>query len=96
MKEDLLSFVFIKFNYYVARHRRGLNHLVQAKFLFKIPMTLVAHSADSLKHRAEVRAKLAGDETWQCEYFQKVLPMFQHQDNLTLATDRPVVPCAEV
>ena len=40
---------------------------------------------DSLSHRASVRAKLAVDQEWQSEYFQKILPWFQHQDNMTLA-----------
>jgi len=40
----------------------------------------------SLSERAGVRAKLAGDQEWQKEYFQKILPMLQHQDNLTLTS----------
>eukprot|EP00090_Calanus_glacialis_P026222 TRINITY_DN41175_c0_g1_i1.p1 TRINITY_DN41175_c0_g1~~TRINITY_DN41175_c0_g1_i1.p1 ORF type:complete len:220 (+),score=42.14 TRINITY_DN41175_c0_g1_i1:3-662(+) len=39
---------------------------------------------DSYAHRAGVRAKLGGDQEWQVEYFQKILPWLQHQDNLTL------------
>ena len=39
---------------------------------------------DSYQHRASVRAKLGGDAEWQAEYFQKILPWLQHQDNCTL------------
>ena len=39
---------------------------------------------DSYSQRAGVRAKLAGDTSWQQEYFQKILPWLQHQDNLTM------------
>merc|ERR1711997_825560 len=39
---------------------------------------------DSYSHRADVRAKLAVDQEWQSEYFQKILPWFQHQDNFTM------------
>lgn len=39
---------------------------------------------DSYSHRARVRATLAKDQEWQTEYFQKILPWLQHQDNLTL------------
>ena len=39
---------------------------------------------DSYQHRASVRAKLGGDPEWQAEYFQKILPWLQHQDNCTL------------
>ena len=39
---------------------------------------------DSYSHRANVRAKLGGDPEWQSEYFQKILPWLQHQDNFTM------------
>jgi len=39
----------------------------------------------SLSERAGVRAKLGGDPEWQAEYFQKILPWLQHQDNITLS-----------
>ena len=39
---------------------------------------------DSYSERAGVRAKLAVDKEWQAEYFQKILPWLQHQDNLTM------------
>jgi hypothetical protein len=38
----------------------------------------------SYGERAGVRAKLAVDQAWQEEYFQKILPMLQHQENITL------------
>jgi hypothetical protein len=38
----------------------------------------------SYGERAGVRAKLAVDKAWQEEYFQKILPMLQHQENITL------------
>jgi len=41
---------------------------------------------DNYKHRAAVRAKLGGDAEWQQEYFQKILPWLQHQDNMTLTS----------
>jgi len=41
---------------------------------------------DSLSSRAEVRGKLAVDKVWQDDYFQKILPMLQHQTNLTLSS----------
>jgi len=40
----------------------------------------------SLKERAGVRAKLGGDPEWQAEYFQRILPMFQNQENYTLTS----------
>jgi len=39
----------------------------------------------SLSERSGVRAKLGGDPEWQAEYFQKILPWLQHQDNITLS-----------
>jgi len=39
---------------------------------------------ESYSHRAEIRARLGGDQEWQQEYFQRILPWLQHQDNLTL------------
>ena len=54
---------------------------------------------DSYSHRAGVRAKLGGHQQWQVrlflivspdwivgkeEYFQKILPWLQHQDNMAL------------
>merc|ERR1712241_889708 len=39
---------------------------------------------ESYSHRAEIRARLGGDQEWQQEYFQKILPWLQLQDNLTL------------
>jgi len=39
---------------------------------------------DSLAARASVRAKLGGDPDWQAQYFQRILPWLQKQDNLTL------------
>jgi len=39
---------------------------------------------ESYSHRADIRARLGGDQEWQQEYFQKILPWLQHQDNLTL------------
>jgi len=51
---------------------------------------------DSYAHRAGVRAKLGSDQEWQSEYFQKVLPWLQHQDNLTLTSMiEPVVNTGE-
>jgi len=44
---------------------------------------------DSLSSRAAVRAKLGVDEAWQREYFQLILPMLQHQNNLTLTSLLP-------
>ena len=39
---------------------------------------------DSYDHRAGVRAKLASDADWISQYFGKILPWFQKQDNMTL------------
>jgi len=39
---------------------------------------------DSYDHRAGVRAKLAVDENWISQYFGKILPWFQRQENMTL------------
>jgi len=41
---------------------------------------------ESLSERAGVRAKLGGDPDWQAQYFQKILPWLQHQDNMTLSS----------
>ena len=41
---------------------------------------------DSYDHRAGVRAKLASDADWISQYFGKILPWFQKQDNMTLTT----------
>ncbi len=41
-------------------------------------------TAGSYADRAGVRARLAVDRAWQEEYFQKILPMLQHQENITL------------
>merc|ERR1719244_1462287 len=39
---------------------------------------------DSLSHRAKVRATLGADPVWQADYFQKILPWLQFQDNMTV------------
>lgn len=39
---------------------------------------------DSYEHRAGVRAKLGGDDNWISQYFGKILPWFQKQENMTL------------
>merc|ERR1719400_2420091 len=44
---------------------------------------------DSYSHRAGVRAKLGGHQQWQEEYFQKILPWLQHQDNMALRSLLP-------
>ncbi|XP_052817824.1 protein NipSnap homolog 3A-like isoform X2 [Mya arenaria] len=36
---------------------------------------------DSLKHRADVRQRLAGDPEWVGSYFSKILPWLQRQEN---------------
>lgn len=36
---------------------------------------------DSLSHRAKVRHALAGDPEWVANYFSKILPMMQKQEN---------------
>ncbi|XP_023335175.1 protein NipSnap homolog 3A [Eurytemora carolleeae] len=47
----------------------------------------------SLNERAEVRAKLGQDQDWQNQYFQKILPMLQNQDNVTLKSlTEPAAP----
>merc|ERR1712080_65163 len=46
---------------------------------------------ESYSHRAGVRAKLAADPQWQKEYFQKILPWLQHQDNIGLESLVPPV-----
>jgi len=33
-----------------------------------------------------IRARLGADPEWQAEYFQRILPWLQHQDNTTLAS----------
>ena len=45
---------------------------------------LSVYPVGSLNERAEVRAKLGQDQDWQNQYFQKILPMLQNQDNITL------------
>lgn len=40
---------------------------------------------DSYDHRAGVRAKLAADDNWIAQYFGKILPWFQMQENMTLS-----------
>jgi len=51
---------------------------------------------DSYAHRAGVRARLGRDQEWQSEYFQKILPWLQHQNNLTLTSMiEPVVNTGE-
>ena len=42
------------------------------------------HITDSYDHRSGVRAKLAGDQGWISQYFGKILPWLQQQENLTL------------
>jgi len=44
---------------------------------------------DSYSHRAGVRAKLGGHQQWQEEYFQKILPWLQHQNNIALRSLLP-------
>lgn len=39
---------------------------------------------DSLSHRAEVRKNLAGDPAWVANYFSKILPWLQRQENSVL------------
>ena len=50
----------------------------------KLVQSCTCLSAGSLGERAAVRAKLGIDHDWQTQYFQKILPMLQTQDNLTL------------
>ena len=33
-----------------------------------------------------IRARLGADPEWQAEYFQRILPWLQHQDNTTLSS----------
>ena len=40
---------------------------------------------DSLEHRAQVRANLAGDKEWIERYFSKILPMMSSQENSVLS-----------
>lgn len=40
---------------------------------------------DSLEHRAEVRATLAGNQEWIQRYFAKILPMMSSQQNSILS-----------
>jgi len=49
----------------------------------------------SLAERAGVRAKLGGDADWQAQYFQRILPWLQKQDNLTLTSLVAPAPAAE-
>ena len=49
-----------------------------------ILVTPVSFVPGSLAERAGVRAKLGGDADWQAQYFQRILPWLQKQDNLTL------------
>lgn len=39
---------------------------------------------DDFSHRTKTRKRLAGDQSWQSEYFQLVLPWFQHQENAVM------------
>ena len=39
-------------------------------------------NTDSLEHRAQVRAKLAGDTEWIHRYFSKILPWMSFQHNI--------------
>lgn len=39
------------------------------------------HSVDSLEHRAQVRASLAGNSEWIKRYFGKILPWMSGQQN---------------
>jgi len=50
---------------------------------------------DSYSHRAGVRAKLGGHQQWQEEYFQKILPWLQHQDNMALKSLLPPATFAD-
>merc|ERR1712192_84110 len=50
---------------------------------------------DSYSHRAGVRAKLGGHQQWQEEYFQKILPWLQHQDNMALRSLAPPATLAD-
>merc|ERR1712240_724155 len=50
---------------------------------------------DSYSHRAGVRAKLGGHQQWQEEYFQKILPWLQHQDNMALRSLLPPTTMAD-
>merc|ERR1719356_2415449 len=50
---------------------------------------------DSYSHRAGVRAKLGGHQQWQEEYFQKILPWLQHQDNMALRSLLPPATLAD-
>merc|ERR1712055_93252 len=50
---------------------------------------------DSYSHRAGVRAKLGGHQQWQEEYFQKILPWLQHQDNMALRSLLPPATFAD-
>ena len=47
-------------------------------------LSFVNINIDSYEHRAGVRAKLASDDDWISQYFGKILPWFQKQDNMTL------------
>ena len=66
----------------------GLNQVVHiweyGRELFFEVLHLIDLISDSYSHRANVRAKLGGDPEWQAEYFQKILPWLQHQDNYTM------------
>ena len=59
-------------------------NMVRVGMLCSRFLTMISHNLDSYSERAGVRAKLAVDKEWQQEYFQKILPWLQHQDNLTM------------
>ena len=54
--------------------------------VIKVISSFVNFDIDSYEHRAGVRAKLASDDNWISQYFGKILPWFQKQDNMTLKT----------
>ena len=55
-----------------------------SKIFTSIFISFLFDRIDSYDHRAGVRAKLAVDENWISQYFGKILPWFQRQENMTL------------
>jgi hypothetical protein len=51
--------------------------------MFRCTLSII-YNLDSYEHRAGVRAKLGGDDNWISQYFGKILPWFQKQENMTL------------
>jgi hypothetical protein len=74
----------------------GIWSVLYQDLCYKFSILKLVVFLDSYVHRAEVRAALAGNQDWFSQYFGKILPMMQKQDNVGLTSISSGTPNVDV